>query len=609
MGPGRFPPFAEEFPMSDAASQVQPFPMPAGIVLEPAAPRLRLWPAVIIVAVQWLVVLVPAWTSPGTPLQLQLMQWGSLIGSGLVVAWWLFASRARWIDRFLVLAFLAAASLAAYPLYHEKFNYRLYGPMMRALPLSTTAWVVWLLISTPLSWPVRRVGIFFAILLALGYCMTLRFDGADSNFSAQVNWRWSVTPEEQFLRSLPAHSSQSPDGEAAPSVQPGDWPAFRGPNRDGRLTGVRIATDWKDHAPGEVWRHRVGPGWGSFAVVGDRLYTQEQRGPDEVVVCYNAADGTERWTHTDAARFDETIGGPGPRATPTFHEGKLYTQGASGILNCLDAGTGAVYWSRNTLADSGRDRPHEWGFASSPLVAEGVVTVFAGGPDGKSVLAYHAASGEPAWSAGMGREGYSSTHLANLGETEQLLIATNLGLTSFDPARGTLLWQHDWPMEQGGRILQPLLVGDSDVLIGTVRTGLRRVKVTHSGDAWATSQVWQSPAAKPYFDDLVEHQGHVYGFDSSFLTCVSLADGKGRWRARYPHGGQALLLADQGLLLILLEGGEVALVEANPERHVELGRFKAIDGKTWNHPVVAHGKLFVRNGEEMACFALRRDGE
>src|SRR5262249_625934 len=150
-------------------------------------------------------------------------------------------------------------------------------------------------------------------------------------------------------------------GRTQPVVlQPGDWPGFRGKDRDGRYKGARIATDWDERPPRQVWRQRVGPGWSSFAVVGTRLYTQEQRGPNEAVVCYDAGSGAELWSHEDAARFSETMAGPGPRATPTFHEGKIYAQGATGKLNCLDAATGRVLWSHDVAADSGAALPL-WG--------------------------------------------------------------------------------------------------------------------------------------------------------------------------------------------------------------------------------------------------------
>jgi outer membrane protein assembly factor BamB len=389
------------------------------------------------------------------------------------------------------------------------------------------------------------------------------------------------------------------------TLQPGDWPGFRGAERDGCLKGVRIATDWKLQAPRQLWRHRIGPGWSSFAVVGTHLYTQEQRGEDEAVVCYHTDTGKELWSHVDPARFTEVVAGPGPRATPTFHAGKVYAQGAAGVLNCLDAATGKSLWSRDIVADSGAKVP-QWGFAGSPLVAGDVVMVFAGGPEGKSVLGYHTSSGEPAWSAGEGELSYCSPQLAHLGGVEQVLIATDAGLTSFHPVRGDVLWQHRWPVVKMARIVQPAVLDATDVLVGTgFNAGTRRVRVKRDGDDWSGQDViWETKAIKPYYNDLVIYQGHLYGFDGSFLTCVSLEDGAGRWRARGYGNGQVLLLTDQGLLLVLGEKGEVALVEAKSEAHKELARFQAIEGKTWNHPVIAHGKLFVRNGEEMACYEL-----
>jgi outer membrane protein assembly factor BamB len=158
------------------------------------------------------------------------------------------------------------------------------------------------------------------------------------------------------------------------------------------------------------------------------------------------------------------------------------------------------------------------------------------------------------------------------------------------------------------RVTQPARVGESDFLLGTgFSKGLRRVRVERKKDDWKADEiVWTSTAISPYFNDLVVHKDNLYGFDGSFFTCVDL-EGQKRWRARGYGNGQVLLLADQGLLLILSEQGEVSLVEASPAAHKRLGKFKALEGKTWNHPVLAHGKLFVRNGVEMACFELKEE--
>src|SRR5262249_1263606 len=309
------------------------------------------------------------------------------------------------------------------------------------------------------------------------------------------------------------------------------------------------------------------------------------------------------WVHKDSARFSEKLGGPGPRATPTFHEGKLYVLGATGILNCLEAATGKTAWSRNIAADSGAKVPI-WGFASSPLVAQGVVMVFAGAAEGRSVLGYDALSGKPAWQAGEGQLSYSSLQPARLRGVEQVLMATDLGLTAFQPKRGEILWNHSWTSE-GQRVGHPDILNETDGGSGApVSQGARPMRVEKQGGRWETQEIWTTRAISPYFNDSVVEGNHLYGFDGQFLTCVNLEDGKRKWKARGYGNGQVLLLADQNLLLVLSETGFVALVEAVPGSHKEFGRFQALSGKTWNHPVVAHGKLFVRNSEEAACFQL-----
>jgi outer membrane protein assembly factor BamB len=612
--------------MSDITSQVPPTPplakaimagapAPAAAVVRPE-PRLRLWPGVLILALQWLAVLVPAWMDPGGIVQFYFKFLAPMVGAAALGLWWLFASRLRWRDRFLVLAIFGAAAGAGMLLYHPTFLFQLFGPILYALPAATAAWVLWLLVTPFLRWPARRAGLLVVILLAWLAWALVRVDGVTGNLSATLGPRWGPNAEERFLAEQEAHKPaaawvKQPAADEPLVLRPGDWPGFRGPDRDGRQTGVRIAADWKESGPQrELWRHRVGPGWSSFALVGPRLFTQEQRGPDEAVICYTAETGQELWVHLDPIRFSEQASGPGPRATPTFHDGKLYALGAGGLLNCLDPATGKVRWTRDVLGESGAQKP-QWGVSSSPLVARGRVIVCAGGTGGRCLLAYDATSGEPAWDAGEGEHGYCSPQLAKLAGREQVLIATQGGLRSFDPETGKALWQHDWPVSPAGpRVVQPAVVSDTDVLLGTgFGMGTRRLHVGREGDGWKVDEVWTTRAINPYFNDLVVHKGHLYGFDGVFFTCVGLEDGQKRWRTRGYGNGQVLLLADQDLLLVLSEQGAVALVEATPAGHKEWGRFQAITGKTWNHPVVVRDKLYVRNGEEAACYHLPQEGE
>ena len=579
------------------------------------SPRLRLWPAVVDVALFWGISKFAAWAYPGTMFHFNAMFLGPMLATVAMVAWWLFASRLPWRERWLgLVAFIAAGSVALF-LAHPTLKGM---PMIVfALPVLITAWVGWLLLTPLLSWPVRRAGLIAVFVLGWGYFTLVRLDGIDGSMVAEVPFRWAPTHEEKFLATMGA-AKQVPVAAVAAVAEPlqlatGDWPAFRGPQRDGRLPGVRIDTDWQRHPPREVWRHGVGPGWSSFAVVGNRLFTQEQYGEEEVVICYDVATGDPLWIHRDAERFVEAMAGPGPRATPTFHEGKIFALGAKGQLNCLDAATGDVLWTHDIKPDANVKNPPMWGFASSPLVVNGLVTVFAGGPKEKSVLAFNATTGKPEWSGGEGQFGYGSTQLSRLGGVEQILIATDQGLAAFEPGVGKLLWTYSWPLDgQMSRCIQPAIVGDSDVLIGTgFGFGTQRVHVSRTGEGWTAKEVWPAPtrAIRPNYNDLVVHGEHLYGFDGNFFTCVSLSDGKSSWKTRGYGNGQVLLLPDQDLLVILSETGEVALVAAKPDAYTEMARIKAIEGKTWNHPVIAHGRLFVRNGEEAACFELSEETE
>jgi outer membrane protein assembly factor BamB len=385
-------------------------------------------------------------------------------------------------------------------------------------------------------------------------------------------------------------------------VRTGDgWPGFRGAARDGIVRGVRIETDWSRFPPAELWRRPIGPGWSSFAVSGDLFYTQEQRGEEELVACYRVSTGEPVWTHRDPVRFWESNGGPGPRATPTLHGGRVYTHGATGVVNALDAATGARVWTRNAASDTETTVP-EWGLAGSPLVLDDLVIVSVGG----RLAAYDAATGTPRWFGPAGGGGYSSPHLATIAGVTQILLMRGGRTTSVLPADGTVLWEHT--SEPAASIVQPALTPDGDVLLANGDpmggTGVRRVAVARGESGWTTEERWATRGLKPYFNDFVVHEGHAFGFDGSILSCIDLADGSRKWKGgRYGHG-QLLLLAEQDLLLVLSEEGGLALVRAAPDQYTEVARHPAIEGKTWNHPVLAGDVLLVRNGEEMAAYRL-----
>jgi len=574
----------------------QPTPSPNRIDQATFTKPLRLWPGVVAVVLQWLFWLVV----PAVAGDLSIFAILGALACGLVVlVWWLFFSRARWFERVGAIVLMVIAVFAAKRFVHQSIANGMMGLLLPvyAIPALSLALVAAAVVSRRLSDTTRRVVIAATILLACGAFTLLRTGGISGNADSDFHWRWSQTPEERLL-------AQTKDEPAAPPAAPAatktgkDWPGFRGPGRDGIVRGVRVETDWSKSPPVELWRRPIGPGWSSFAVSGDLVYTQEQRGDDEIVSCYQLITGKPVWKHRDPARFWESNAGPGPRGTPTLSNGRAYTLGATGILNALDAAKGSVVWSRNAASDTGTKLPG-WGFTSSPLVLGDIVVVATAG----KLAAYDLATGNPRWFGPDGGSGYSSPQLLTIQGVPQILLLSGSGATSVSPTDGQRLWAHALP--PSARIVQPAVTADGDVLVHDGEgNDMRRIAVAHGSGGWTVAERWTSDGLKPYFNDFVVHNGHAFGFDGSNLACIDLKDGKQKWKGgNYGHG-QLVLLADQDLLLVLSEAGELALVGATTDQFKELARFPAIKGKTWNHPVLVGDVLLVRNGEEMAAFRL-----
>jgi outer membrane protein assembly factor BamB len=590
-----------------------------------ASKPLRLWPGVVIVILQWLLRFgVPVVMPEAAPIGMI----AGIAGGLAIVLWWLFLSRALWSERLGAIILMIVALFATSRIVHESIATGAMGMLLPllAIPVLSLALVAWAVASRRLSEGPRRAAMVATILLACGVWTLVRTGGVTGNFNSDLQWRWAKTPEERLLAQSGNESAALPPVQPAPKTpekRPGaqsgsepatlpsapagaetgaDWPGFRGPHRNDIIPGVRIKTDWTASPPVALWRRPIGPGWSSFAVRGGLFYTQEQRGPDEIVACYKLTTGEPVWAHRDAARFWESNGGAGPRGTPTLSNGRVYTFGATGILNALNARDSAVMWSHNAASDAGTKVP-QWGFASSPLVVDDVVIVYAG-----KLVAYDIVTGHLRWFGQAGGVSYSSPQLLTIGGVAQVLMLSGAGPTSVAPADGTLLWQHPW----GPSIVQPAQTTDGDLLIGAINAaggiGMRRLAVARGPGGWMVEERWTSTGLKPYFNDFVVHNGHAFGFDGSILACIDLMDGKRKWKGGRYGNGQLVLLPDQDLMLVLSEEGELALVGATPDRFTELARFPAIEGKTWNHPVLVGDVLMVRNGQEMAAFRLSLAG-
>jgi outer membrane protein assembly factor BamB len=575
---------------------------------------LNLIPAVIIIALMWAVVIIPGMVVPLTMIHFISMQAGPILGGLAILTWWLtqsaFPWRTRWRGAAIAIMTVIVLALAVHSSLHVLL-------MVYGLPIALTILVAALLMTRSMAWPSRRFVAWAAFASVFLAAQFVRVGTIDAAFGFSLVSRWTPTAEEQFLASIDPDQRSADDGQTYElPLQPGpdDWAEFRGPQRDGIVRGVSIATDWQTNPPRELWRKPVGPAWSSLCVVGPLLYTQEQRGDTEVVAAYEVATGDPVWTNQTEGRFAASMGGVGPRATPTYHEQFLYVTSANGLVQKLNAATGESMWQYDMMEKLNVKLPM-WGFASSPLVVETgnlvEVVVFAGGGPDYGVVTLDAADGLVRWTSNLGTHGYSSPHLATIDGVRQILMASNVGLQAFAPETGEQLWRHDWDIGDMARTTQPTVVpgnlpGDAGaaVYLGTgYGNGTMRLDVALIDDVWTVNERWTANL-KPYFNDMVHSGGALYGFDGPIFMAVDAQTGDKLWKkGRYGHG-QVLLVGDDDVMIVLTESGELVLVRVNPDKLDEIARLPAIDGVTWNHPVIAGGKLFVRNAETMAAYEL-----
>jgi outer membrane protein assembly factor BamB len=443
--------------------------------------------------------------------------------------------------------------------------------------------------------------------LALVIFLLIRFAGL------QVEWRggylpsltWKPTaPDYDTLEQSRAQQSKSAQAILTATPQNSYWTGFRGPDRDGHYQEMPILTHWPATGLRELWRQPCGGGYASFAIAEGLAFTIEQRREQEVVVAYEVETGREVWTHGWNAHFSESMGGDGPRATPVYAEGRIFALGAEGELHCLEAQRGELVWSKNILTENGARVP-TYGVSASPLVLNHQLIVLSGARRGKSVLSYDKSDGHLLWASLDDLTGYASPMRASVNGEEQVIICGDTNTLGLQVADGALRWTFPWRITNHELpIAQPVTLGANRFLLSAgYFTGCATFEVNKNGGAFTTRELWRSKSLKNKFTSSVFWQGYLYGLDEDILTCLDAVTGERRWKdGRYGYG--QLLLAS-GHLVILCGNGDLALVQATPERHMELTRFPAIHGKTWNHPAISGGRLLVRNGAEMACFDLR----
>lgn len=497
----------------------------------------------------------------------------------------------------LVLAGLAAAGLVFIWFVQERPRQARYIRTAILLMSTFAGLLVWLLFFSRARWTWRVSGLGAVVLCLGAIAVVFEIRGVTGDLLPILEPRWKA--RQTVTASVEA------SGKAAAGAPPaGEFTGFYGPNRNATLPEARIETNWTAHPPEILWRQPVGAAWSGFAVKDGLAITQEQRDQQEHVVCYELLTGRMVWSQSNEGRYSTTIAGEGPRATPTIQSNRVYTFGATGILSCFDLRNGQRLWTKDTLKENEAEVP-DWGTASSPLVIEGKVVVSTGGKNNRSIAAYSTETGEFIWGSGNAGADYSSPVAAEFHGTQQIIIFNSAGLMACDLG-GTNLWNYRWP---GGHphISPPVVIAGNRLLVSSgYGTGAELLRISVKAGQWAAERIWKSLALKSKFGPIFVACEFVYGLDDGMFTCVELATGKRRWKdGRYGHG-QGLLVG--GTILLTSEKGELVLIEPNPDRLIELSRFKVFSDKTWNPPALAGEFLLVRNHKEAACLKLRVSG-
>jgi outer membrane protein assembly factor BamB len=384
-----------------------------------------------------------------------------------------------------------------------------------------------------------------------------------------------------------------------------EWPQFRGPERNGISRDSGILRTWPEAGPAELWRQKIGIGYSAVSVVGDRLYTmyttQEDDQEIELAAAFDAATGKQLWG-TPVGQAIVSDWGNGPRSTPTVDGDTVYVLGSLGKLMALAAADGSKRWEVDLPERFGGRAPYH-GFSASVLIEGDTLIVETGAPEGKAFAGLDKATGETRWTVGDDARspGHSSPLPVDLLGQHQVLYLVLGKIVALSPD-GRELWSHPLPRSEAHSM--PIFVAPDLVFIsGAEGIGAHLFRVTQEESGMSAEEVWSSRVIRAHFSSCAVHEDHIYGFDNATLKCIVTATGEQKWSKRGLGRGSLIVAEDH--LIVLSDKGRLLLLEATPAGYVEKGRVQALEGRSWTAPVLAGGKLYLRNHTEMVCYDIK----
>lgn len=438
----------------------------------------------------------------------------------------------------------------------------------------------------------------------------------------------AAAPAEQAARSPQAASAADWPPDRA-------WANWRGPGGLGIAFHAKLPRDWPSKVMQPIWRYKLGTGWSSPVVAGQRVFVTDRVGPTERLLAVSADSGKPLWHVSNPVDFEpHPVGrrhGNGPKSTPVVYDGKVYSLGIAGWLQCVEARSGRVVWKMLLPKRFGKSQPLPggkahvngtqnvivpigpglgapvplFGYTGSPTVDGQRLILEVGGTQGGTVMAFDRTNGRPLWSALNESVSYSSPIVADLAGIRQVIVMTGPRVVGLRVDDGTLLWDHPFQIQYNESISTPTVAGDLVLVTGDSRP-LTALRIINRGDHWAQEVAWENDDLSSYLSSMVVAGKHVFGMnDDGQFVCIRLSDGKTVWLDGN-HGFYCSPVLAGDRLLGLNETGELAILKVDTHRYHEPAVVEVANTPTWTVPAVIGRRMYLRSREGLRAFKLPR---